>query len=350
MPKAGSTTIQQWLVDNPRLLADHSIRCVRIFRPDPGGPIALRPANDASAVSQFVANDAASRPQVVRGICDALGAAAEEEPAATLVVTNESYEVLFNAPGREDALAPLDDLAGAHQLRVAYYVRPQHSWLESAWLQWGFRNPLPPDVWIRRQRPRVDYFETRSVVRDAAPHVSFEVRPFRADLFVGGHVVNDFANTFLGLVDLPAEETRERWSNRSLPLEAAMLLRHAPPGLFWANQNDNKKFYPLKRIILEWDLPPSEVLARSREVLQRYAHATFEPGNRRLMQELGWNADHFVPPVAGDAAATDAPGSDDSAAEAGLRELNSLWETGASETERRMMFAALERLLAEVMP
>src|SRR4051812_18495567 len=104
MPKAGSTTIQEWLAADLPLLADHKIRCLRILQPSRTDPIELRPATPTSAVSQFVANDVASRAEVARRICDAL--AAEATSGQTIVVSNESYEVLFNAADRHAALAP----------------------------------------------------------------------------------------------------------------------------------------------------------------------------------------------------------------------------------------------------
>src|SRR5205823_4677300 len=147
--------------------------------------------------SMFLANDTTTRPAVVEQICVALNAHASDTDV--LVISSESYEVLFNGPGREDVLPHLDALARAHPVRVAYYVRPQDSWLESAWLQWGFRHDWPPHAWIRQQRERIDYLQTLSIVRDAAPHLSFEMRPFRKDLLVGGEVVSDFASVFLGV-------------------------------------------------------------------------------------------------------------------------------------------------------
>jgi hypothetical protein len=337
MPKAGSTTIQDWLAANLALLAEHRITCMRIMQPNPDEPIELRAATSTSVVSRFVANDVDSRPEVGRRICDLLAQAAAT--VDTLVVSNESYEVLFNSADRAAALAPFDELAVDHELRVAYYVRPQHSWLESAWLQWGFRNPAQPDAWIRRQRQRIDYVQTLHTVRDAAPHISFEPRPFRSDLFDGGHVVNDFASVFLGVEGVNPESTRDSWSNRSLPMDAAVMLRNAPAGMFWANQNHNETFYPLKRLILQWDLPQSDVVARARSVLLRYAHAVFEPGNQELIRALGWETDHFVPTPAGGPARVDE-------AEAELGELNSLWRSGASDAEHQLFFAALRQALS----
>jgi hypothetical protein len=256
-------------------------------------------------------------------------------------VTSSHNEGPHNEDHRVDSLGPsvlghLDALARAHSVRVAYYVRPQHSWLESAWLQWGFRDSRPPDLWLRRQQSRLAYLQISDEVRRAAPHLSFEMRPFRMDLLDGGNVVSDFARVILGLRDLAPGATPQRWSNRSIPLEMAILLRDAPRGMFWSNMHDNKRFYPLKKMILQWKIPQTEAADRSRRVLQRYAHATFESDNQRLVKELGWNTDYFVPPTDGSEEASDA----------GLAELNVLWRSAASEAERQILYCALQQLLS----
>ena len=333
MPKTGSTNIQNWLAEHLSLLQGNGIRCMRIAQRAPTEPITLVPATRVAATSMFLANDTATRPAVVEQICVALEAHAAKTDV--LVVSSESYEVLFNAPGSGDCLPHLDALARTHPVRVAYYVRPQDSWLESAWLQWGFRHSSPPHAWIRQQRERIDYLQTLNVVRDAAPHMSFEMRPFRKDLLAGGHVVSDFASVFLGLEDLPSEVTRERQSNRGLPMEAAILLRDAPSGLFWSSIHDNKIFYPLKKLILQWEIPQTDVAMHTREILQRYAYATFEQGNQALIAELGWDTENFVSPI-----------HRDGDGDAGLAELDTLLRSGASDAERHLLYCALQQLLA----
>jgi hypothetical protein len=340
MSKAGSTSLQGWLAANLPLLRSRGIESMRIEQRTATDPIAVVRSTHTNATSKFLpaARDRATRPEVARRICEQLDAQAAH--ADVLVVSSESYEVFFNdvsdVSGVPSVLGHLDELARAHTLRIAYYVRPQHSWLESAWLQWGFRDSRPPDLWLRHQRSRLTYLRIFDAVRQVAPHLSFEMRPFRPDLLEGGHVVSDFVRVFLGLTDLPPTETRERWSNRSIPLEMAILLRGAPPGMFWSNMHDNKIFYPLKKLILQWELPPTDVAARSREILQAYAHATFESENQQLIRQLGWNTEYFVPPTEGSA---DPSG-------AGLAELNDLWRSAASDGERQILFAALQQLLA----
>lgn len=344
MSKTGSTSIQEWLASHLSLLQSRGIQSMRIEQRTPADPVALAPSTRTNATSKFLpaARDPASRPEAARRICEELDAHAAH--AEVLVVSSESYEVFFNdvVPAERDAasgptvLGHLEALARAHSVRVAYYVRPQHSWLESAWLQWGFRDSRPPDVWLRRQRSRLEYLQISDQVRQAAPHLSFDMRPFRADLLDGGHVVSDFARVVLGLTDLAPAATPESFSNPSLPLEAAILLRGAPRGMFWSNMHDNKTFYPLKKMIVQWQLPQTELAARSRRVLQRYAHATFESDNHALIRERGWDTDYFVPPT---------DDSDDTA-DPELAELNDLWTSTASDAERRILYRAMQQLLS----
>jgi hypothetical protein len=345
MAKAGSTSLQTWLAENLSMLRGRGIECMRVVQRRATDPITLEPCTPAKVASKpvdmlkvadlaFLARHRAKRPAVAQQICEALDAQAAR--ADVLVVSSESYSVFFDSFGRRKVLRHLDALARTHTVRVAYYVRPQHSWLESAWLQWGFRHPAPPDAWIRKQRPRIDYLKTLHVVREAAPHLSFEMRPVRADLLEGGDVVSDFGQVFLGLRDVPLGVTPPAWSNRSLPLEAAVLLRDAPTGLFWSSIHDNRRFYPLKELILQWELPSTEIATRSRELLHRYAYATFEPGNQQLIRELGWNAECFVPPVDGAGSGTDAE----------LAELNVLWRSTAGDVERQIFFSALQQSLS----
>jgi hypothetical protein len=337
MPKAGSTSLQEWFVEHERLLRERDVHCMRIV-PSASGSIALEPATQTDAASRFLAADPATRPAVAAQICAALAAYAES--AETVVVSKESYEVFFNAPGREEVLGHLEALARAHPLRVTYYVRPQDRWLESAWLQWGFRVPAPPDEWVRGQRQRIDYFDTFRAVREHAPHLTFDVRPVRPDLLDGGDVVTDFVHGVLGFTDLPADVTRREHSNQSLPLELVLLLRNAPPGMFWSSGRDNRRLYHLKELILPGGVPESDILGRSRAVLQHYAAATFEPGNRQLITELGWATDHFVTQ---DAQGVVANGD-------GLAELNEIWKSSASDAERTLILRALQQLLDDAAP
>ena len=334
MPKTGSTTLQLWLAQHQPLLAERGIRVRRLVPGEMQGTILAVPPGAVDARSRLVGHDPATRRDVVRRLCEKI--AEEAATAEMLVVTSEAYEVFFNSAGWRAVLDEFDSLASSHSVRVAYYVRPQHAWLESAWLQWGFRNSVDPDVWIRSQRRRLDYLATLDVVQSTLSEVSFEMRPFRADLLEGGHVVTDFARAFLGIDDAPIDAVSASWLNKSLPVEVAMLLRHAPPGAFWSEMRDNKRLNSLKRLIDGWRLPPTEAVIRARELLHRYAYTTFEPGNQQLRSRLGWDTEHFIPPIDGV----------DGAAAVDLEAINTLLTSTASAAEREIVFRALQEVLA----
>ncbi len=173
------------------------------------------------------------------------------------------------------------------------------------------------------------------MVREAVPNLSFELRPFRRDLLEGDDVVRDFASVFLAVDDAMPEIGPERWTNRGLPLEAALLLRGAEPGRFWRSIHDNKTFYPLKKIVLEGDWPETDRAKRGRQILHRYAYATFEAGNAQMINEVGWPTEHFVPPI--DSSPNDA--------NAALLELDDVWKTTASEAEKEAFYRELEQQL-----
>jgi hypothetical protein len=334
MPKAGSTSLQLWLAERHTMLRERNIACMRIAQFFDDDPITLEPITPTDVTSKFVANEDEHRPEAVRRLCDALDAYAQRDEV--VVLSSESYEVLFSMTGRRDVLPHFDALARAHDVRIAYYVRPQHTWLESAWLQWGFRrSEVTPAAWALSNRKRLNYFRTLQAARETAPNLAFEVRPFRADLLDGGSIVTDFARHFLGVRDVPPTTAGELHANRSIPLEVALLLRAAPPGAFWSDLSDNTQLYALKDLVLGWDLPVSPALERARLVLQWHARRAYEFGNRKLIAELGWETESFVPPL------DPAMASDDLE----LDELDTLWRSTASPVELGITVRALQSLL-----
>jgi hypothetical protein len=338
MPKAGSTSLQLWLAERREMLRARNISCMRIAQYYDDDPITLEPITPADVTSKFVANEDEYRSDAVRRLCDALDAYAPRDEV--VVLSSESYEVLFSMTGRREVLPHFDALARAHEVRIAYYVRPQHTWLESAWLQWGFRrSEVTPAAWVLSNRKRLNYFRTLQAARETAPNLAFEVRPFRADLLDGGSIVTDFARHFLGVHDVPPATDGELHANRSIPLEVALLLRAAPPGTFWSDLSDNTQLYALKDLVLGWDLPVSPALERARLVLQRHARRAYEFGNRKLIAEMGWETEFFVPPV------DPAVAGDDSGDDLELDELDALWQSTASPVERRIAVRALRTLL-----
>jgi hypothetical protein len=231
----------------------------------------------------------------------------------------------------------LDELASSHRVRVAYYVRPQHATLEAAWRQWGFRSGKPPSEYLRHRARTLHYWETYEGVIARAPRISFEPRPFRGDLLIGGSVVSDFARHFLELED-DATGADQTWSNRGLPLEVANLLQAAPEGLLSDGVHDNAGLAIVKDLIRDLDPPEDGDVETSRAVLQAFCHATYEAGNQQLSAALGWGAREFVPSP---------PAETGTGAEASLERIDELWRPKASAVERELLWRALSSTLTQ---
>jgi len=132
----------------------------------------------------------------------------------TVLITAEALAMPFWE--LDDAfLLALDDLACRHEVRVAYYVRPQHTAIEAMWREAGCREGKDPSAYAaERSHWGFHYLRTLDGVRRRAPHVRFEIRPFRADLLAGGGPVEDFVRTFsLSMSDVPT--STRTWDSRS---------------------------------------------------------------------------------------------------------------------------------------
>jgi hypothetical protein len=337
MGKTGSSSIQRWLDEHSTLLrTQREVHLLRA-RPRPDDPrrqhLQVVPHKPGKIHSSFVQGVFGYDPDAPadRQFFEELDLEASRH--RTVLLAGEGFAALFW--GANDAnLAALNELASAHDIRVAYYVRPQHTSLEAAWRQWGFRSVQKPSGYIRFARRSRRYLQTLERVERVAPHVSFEMRPFRQDLMKGGDVVTDFTSVFLGMDDVLPAPSSQQWSNVGLPLDLVILLRHAPPGMFWSRQ-DKRKLNELRRLVSTWNVPESAAVHRSRLVLQHYCYREFERDNQQLMKRLGWRASYFVPPV-------------ENGAEldlGGLAELDQLWTADASEAERSLLFLALNQLL-----
>ncbi len=336
MGKAGSTSIQAWLERASASLRDAGIH---LLTTDPGAsPEELRlvehESGNVGANPIAVAYGSGRRrdSSVLASLFGQLEAALERHRVT--VVTAEALERYFSRPD-EDFLGRLEQLASAHRVRVAYYVRPQHTALEARWRQWGFRLGLTPSEYLSRRSRSLHYFDTYTAVGHHAPSVSLELRPFRSDLLDGGDPVTDFAGRFLDVTGFePA--AAPIWSNRGLPLEIVNALRFAPSGLFWSGSNDNERLDAIKEMLVGLEADEAEVTRQSRRILQAYCRETFEPGNVRLIESLGWETDHYVP-----------PGEEESLAEEPrLERFDELWRPQASEQELQALYVALDRALA----
>jgi hypothetical protein len=333
IPKAGSSTIQDWLARNADVLRSRGTEVAVVRSRVPPGEsreqLVLEPF-DAGGVSSgaFVT--------VYLGFDRDLGVLdwlfeqlhAFADRYARVVLSCEGFAQLF-AIGEGDAafLDRLEELAGAHSVRVAYYVRPQHACLEAAWRQWGFRLSAPPSAYVTERAEQLHYLRTRAVVAAAAPHVSFEIRPFRTDLLYRGSPAADFAEHFLGAADLALDERDDHRVNVGLPLELVNAMRIGPPELLGRDTFDNRSLGRLQSVLRDFDVPESARIHRSRLVLQAYCHERFGEENRMLVETERWPAGEFVP-AAG-------------LTEWDLTELDDLWRPEASAGELALLYRAL---------
>jgi hypothetical protein len=329
MPKAGSSTVQRWLVVNARRL-----------QREHGVTLAVARGADPLLVSEFDGSESINSQALVltmkRGADARAGALTEffsgleglGERNSLVLLTSETFADALWRPD-EDFIEGLDDLASRHRVRISYYVRPQHTAMEAAWRQWGFRYGGPPSRYLARRVKQLHYASIYKQVRSFAPRVDFVPRPFRNDLLDAGDILVDFARHYLGLEVAPGDAPPV---NRGLPLELVNLLRAAPERSFWSSAHDNATLQQIKRLFQNVQLPESDQVRRSRQVLQSVCHETFEPGNRELIRELGWATTEFVPapvePISG-----------------GLKLLDELWVPSASAAELNVLFCAIGQAL-----
>jgi hypothetical protein len=331
MSKTGSSSIQSWLADHASWLqAERGVHLLAVRTTAEASPVVV-PCEDGSSASSVSPKplNAAGATKLFTQLNKWL------QRWNTVVMTSEGFGSWFYSARARVMLPALDKFAVEHDVRVAYYVRPQHTALEAAWRQWGFREPLKPSEYIRRRVESLHFLTTLDRVRDHAPHVSFVMRPFRSDLLERGDVVADFAKYFLGITDVQFSPS-DTWENRGLPLELVNVLRYAPKGLFWASPDDNAKLRKLRRLgVTEWPITQSTKVQESRALLQAFCNREYEPENHVLSERLAWCTDHFVPPAPVDL--------DDECIDIG--KLDELWEPEASKQEQALLFHALSALL-----
>ncbi len=337
IPKTGSSSIQSWLANNAevlrsqlgvrlmvarnRILPGEKRRRLRVEEYASGG------MNSGTFVQAYVGFKRSTR------ILDSFFAGVAEFATrhGLSVISSENFAQLFSVDGGDGPfLQSLDDLAREHRVRVAYYVRPQHSCLEAMWRQWGFRRAAPPSVYIADEAEQLHYLRTHAAIKEAAPHVSFEMRPFRADLLHGASPVVDFAHHFLDADELLPRAPDSRM-NVGLPLELVNLLRSGPKELTGRDPHDNAALVQLQRLFSDVQLPVASKIERSRLVLLAYCHERFEAENRILLSRLGWPVTDFVPPA--DVTHWD------------LSEIDDLWRPDASAPEVALLYVALRAVL-----
>lgn len=320
MPKTGSTSIQHWLRVNSSALREQGFTVVVSRKGEK--EIVFRPHEEGSEVtSGWIVGSAVGRPSAAQedlaeALARALATAAERY--GDIVVSSEWFGVLFHGSAAP-VLPALERLSAAHEVRVAYYARPQHSALEAFWRQKGYQTGAEPSEFVARRAISLHYASTRERVHSLAPGLRFEPRPFRRDLLERGDVVADFASRFLGI-----EAAKTAWANPGLPLEVVNVLRASPPGLFWGGRVGAQRLTRIKQLLASCQLPEDERTVLSRKVLRKYAYERYAAENA----ELGWE-DFIPPPEEG----VDIPG---------IEALDELWVPKASPTELSLLFRALD--------
>jgi len=127
-------------------------------------------------------------------------------------------------------------------------------------------------------------------------------------------------------------------SNAGLPLEVVNALSYAPPGLFWSSIHDNGRLEMIKKVLARLDAVEHEETTRSRALLRGYCYKSFEAGNSRLIDAMGWETDTFVPP----------PEDHDDDDEPCLTALDELWRPKASEAELKVLYSALDHSISQL--
>jgi hypothetical protein len=339
--KTGSSSLQSWLSQNADTLRQDGVCVLAAHAQDRGETRQLsltelrmgQNANVSHAIKRASVQEAgqATRTlpsQAVESLVAQLAATASRYPVT--VISGEILQRAFAGSDRA-LLAGLDQIAGQHQVRVAYYVRPQHTALEAEWCQSGYRSPLGAAEFLARESGFLHYHDTLMSVGQLAPNLSFEPRPFHRDLLYGGHPAADFAHHFLGRDARP--EATHAWLNRGLPLEVMNALHRAPEKL-----RSSAKVHRMKETALaDLSAPESGEIVRSRRLLQAYCHSVFESGNRQLLATMGWDAQAFVP-------AADA--IEDHDISHVLQTIEDLWEPKASPVELAALYASLEQAIS----
>jgi hypothetical protein len=320
MPKTGSTSVQLWLSANLKRLREQGYTVV-VAPHDQTGKIEFAPFDGAGSLnSGWLVPRAIGNPARARRLGEAFAAAMRDaaERYGNLIVTGERLAPLFGS--KNLALPALQRLSMRHEIRVAYYARPQHTAMEALWREFGFRSGKQPSVFLRDDVDSLHYAASRAAVRALAPGLRFEPRPFCRDLLESGDVVADLAARFLGV----KQGEQVRWANRGLPLEAINLLRALPRGAFGRSPFDVERLRRSYELLADHQLPEEERTALSRRVLQKYAYETYAAENAKL----GWH--DFVPPP------------DDPASIPGLEALDELWKPRASPAELALLARALD--------
>src|SRR5690348_6283037 len=134
-PKAGSSSIQTWLARNAATLRErHGVGIVVARSREAGNegrrlhvdPYESGGVNSGAFIFAYLAFNRS--PRTLDVFFGGLDRAAGEHPIT--VVSSEGF-AQFIAAGDTQFLERLDALGASHEVRVAYYFRPQHTCLEA---------------------------------------------------------------------------------------------------------------------------------------------------------------------------------------------------------------------------
>ncbi|MDX1745869.1 MAG: hypothetical protein R3324_08030, partial [Halobacteriales archaeon] len=289
MPKAGSSAVQEWLATQEEQLADAGIVLGKVSVTDDVVGFAAQEGHGSWGQLLELYRNTSDRDGVLRQLFEGLDRFADGQ--RTVVVSCEGFWARF---AKEDGAftAGFDRLGRSHDVRVVYYLRPQDSVLEAAWRQWGFRGGRRPSGFVRFRRARLEYLRIYRWLVEHAPTVDVRPRPFRRDVLTRGDVVVDFATYFLDL-DEENIEVADTIANPGLPLDVINVLSDLPNGVLWDNVADNHVFNRLKDLMGE-PVEESDAARESRRLLRDYCLEIYEPANRQLADEAGWEVDGLI--------------------------------------------------------
>ncbi len=282
MAKTGSTSIQRWLTQNRRAPR--------------GTPVQLVAA-DGSRPTKTRANSISSSPTPrvtrTRAASSWRGAPTDSRPrsrsaSCTISANWRRRTARCWLPPKRSACSSTGSTnhfwprstrsAREHTVRVAYYVRPQHTAIEALWRQGGFRRAAPPSAAVVGEAASsLHYLRTKSrrAKRSRRTCTSTYARSAPISSTAAAQSPTSPAR-FLG-IDTGGPDIQE---NSALPLELVNRLRHAPEGMFW---NGTAELYPrgkLRAAAAQLELPSSPATKRSRQILRAYCRQEFEADNR----------------------------------------------------------------------
>lgn len=296
-PKTGTTSLQGWLTRNRGELARRGIQLLA-----PSEPVgrADHPDTLLEPLIQGVSCNASrlalaylglGRP---RELIDRLTTELDRHASrlGTVLVTGEGLAEIVAEPDRA-LFGALEALAARHDVRLAYYVRPQHTAIEAEWRESLFRDRSRPSEFVASRARALDYERTHTRIRELAPRVGLRVRPLRRDLLTGGEIVADFVREILEIADWEVGE--HGTANEGLPLGLVNLVRRTMPHRHELQVSEKRAIRILRAEAVRWDEPAPDILERSRMLLLHYAHERYEPGNRVLVRQCAWPTEHFVP-------------------------------------------------------